>query len=67
MLRQARALAAISPRMVVKIPAINDGFKAISILEKEGVATLRRPSSKPGRSCWRLWRARATPPLTSTG
>ncbi|OHX13373.1 hypothetical protein BI347_07505 [Chromobacterium sphagni] len=40
MLRQARALAAISPRMVVKIPAINDGFKAISILEKEGVATL---------------------------
>ncbi|OHX19631.1 transaldolase family protein [Chromobacterium sphagni] len=40
MLVQARNLASISPRMVIKIPAIHDGFKTISILEKEGIATL---------------------------
>ncbi|WP_047258233.1 transaldolase family protein [Chromobacterium subtsugae] len=40
MLAQARALARISPRMVIKIPAIRHGFQAIATLEKEGIATL---------------------------
>ncbi|MBX9296564.1 transaldolase family protein [Chromobacterium piscinae] len=40
MLAQARRIAGISPRMVVKIPAAGDGFRAMSILEREGIATL---------------------------
>lgn len=37
---QARKLAAISDRIVVKIPAVHDGLRAIAALERENVATL---------------------------
>ncbi|UTH74621.1 transaldolase family protein [Chromobacterium sp. IIBBL 290-4] len=39
-LAQARNLASRSSRIVVKIPAIGDGFRAMAILEKEGIPTL---------------------------
>ncbi|AUH53380.1 hypothetical protein CXB49_22675 [Chromobacterium sp. ATCC 53434] len=39
-LKQARRIARKSPRIVIKIPAIGDGFQAMATLEKEGVATL---------------------------
>ena len=38
--KQACQIAKISKRIIIKIPAINDGFRAIPILEKEGVRTL---------------------------
>jgi TalC/MipB family fructose-6-phosphate aldolase len=38
--KQARRIAKISERIVIKIPAINDGFRAIAILEKEDIHTL---------------------------
>ena len=39
-IKQARRIAKISERIIIKIPAINDGFRAISFLEKEGINTL---------------------------
>jgi len=38
--KQAYQIAKINKRIIIKIPAINDGFRAIPILEKEGVNTL---------------------------
>jgi TalC/MipB family fructose-6-phosphate aldolase len=38
--KQACRIAKISKRLIIKIPAMNDGFRAIPILEKEGVPTL---------------------------
>lgn len=38
--KQACQIAKISKRIIIKIPAINDGFRAIPILEKEGIHTL---------------------------
>lgn len=38
--KQAHRIAKISERIIIKIPAINDGFRAIAILEKEGIRTL---------------------------
>lgn len=39
-LRQARRLAARSERIVVKIPAVGEGFQTMAALEREGIATL---------------------------
>jgi transaldolase len=39
-IKQARRLARISDRIIVKIPAVTDGLRAIAMLEKEGIATL---------------------------
>ncbi len=38
-LKEARALSKISKNIVVKIPIIEDGLKAVSILSKEGIKT----------------------------
>jgi len=38
--KQAFLIAKISNRIIIKIPALDDGFRAIPILEKEGVHTL---------------------------
>jgi TalC/MipB family fructose-6-phosphate aldolase len=38
--KQARKLAAISDRIIVKIPAVDDGFRAIATLERENITTL---------------------------
>lgn len=38
--KQAHRISKISERIIIKIPAINDGFRAIAILEKEGIHTL---------------------------
>lgn len=38
--RQAHRLAKISSRIIIKIPAIHDGLRAISALEKQGIRTL---------------------------
>lgn len=38
--RQARLLAALSPRVLVKIPTTQDGIRAIHLLTKEGIPTL---------------------------
>jgi len=38
--RQAHRLARLSPRIIIKIPAIHDGLRAISALEKQGIHTL---------------------------
>ena len=40
MVKQARKLAAISNRIIVKIPAVHDGFRVIATLEQENIATL---------------------------
>lgn len=37
--REAREIAAISPKMVVKIPMTVEGLKAVQVLSKEGVKT----------------------------
>ncbi|MGF0096214.1 fructose-6-phosphate aldolase [Peptoniphilus sp. SGI.035] len=39
MLKEARALAKISKNIVIKIPMIEEGLKAVSILNKEGIRT----------------------------
>src|ERR1700730_3604469 len=39
-IKQARRIAKISDRIIIKIPAINDGFRAIAALEKDGTSTL---------------------------
>ena len=39
MLREARTLAAISPNVVVKIPCIAEGLKAVKVLAAEGIRT----------------------------
>jgi TalC/MipB family fructose-6-phosphate aldolase len=39
-LRQARRLAAKSDRIVIKIPAVGDGFQTMAALEREGIPTL---------------------------
>jgi TalC/MipB family fructose-6-phosphate aldolase len=39
-IEQSRRLSKLSDRVIIKIPAINDGFHAISFLEKEGICTL---------------------------
>lgn len=39
MLRQAHTLAAIAPNVVVKIPLIADGLKAVKQLSEEGIKT----------------------------
>jgi TalC/MipB family fructose-6-phosphate aldolase len=39
-MRQAQRLAKLSAKIIIKIPAVNDGFHAISALEKQGVRTL---------------------------
>ncbi|PIR59155.1 MAG: fructose-6-phosphate aldolase [Candidatus Pacebacteria bacterium CG10_big_fil_rev_8_21_14_0_10_56_10] len=39
MLEQARALAALHPVVVVKIPCTRDGLKAVKTLKKEGIKT----------------------------
>ena len=39
MLRQAHTLAAIAPNVVVKIPLIADGLKAVKALSEEGIKT----------------------------
>ncbi|TAM54247.1 MAG: hypothetical protein EPN57_06385 [Paraburkholderia sp.] len=39
-IKQAKKLAAISDRIVVKIPAVDDGLRAIATLEGENIATL---------------------------
>jgi TalC/MipB family fructose-6-phosphate aldolase len=38
--KQAKRLVAISDRIVVKIPAVDDGLRAIATLERENIATL---------------------------
>jgi transaldolase len=38
--RQAHRLAKMSSRIIIKIPAIHDGLRAISVLEKQGIPTL---------------------------
>jgi TalC/MipB family fructose-6-phosphate aldolase len=38
--KQAKKLAAISDRIIVKIPAVQDGFRAIATLERDNIATL---------------------------
>lgn len=40
MLKQARTLAALNDRIIVKIPACDEGFKVIGLLANEGIATL---------------------------
>ena len=40
MVREGKALAAVDPRMVVKIPAIWNGFQAVKRLSQVGVKTL---------------------------
>ena len=42
-IKQARRIAKISDRIIIKIPAINDGFRAIAALEKDGTSTLATP------------------------
>lgn len=39
-LKQARTLAGMSERIVVKIPAVEDGFRAITALARENIVTL---------------------------
>ncbi|MHC5099746.1 transaldolase family protein, partial [Peptoniphilus genitalis] len=39
MLKEARELAKISKNIVIKIPMIEEGLKAVSILSKEGIKT----------------------------
>ena len=39
MLREARELAKISPNVVVKIPCIPEGLKAVKVLSAEGIRT----------------------------
>jgi TalC/MipB family fructose-6-phosphate aldolase len=39
-IKQAHKLASISHRIIIKIPAIHEGFKAISHLERESIRTL---------------------------
>ncbi len=39
MLKEARELAKISKNIVIKIPMIEEGLKAVSILSKEGIRT----------------------------
>lgn len=39
-IKQAQAIAKISDRIIIKIPAINDGLRAIPVLEKENIKTL---------------------------
>lgn len=39
-LKEARSLAAFSPRILVKIPATQNGMRAIYVLNQEGVSTL---------------------------
>ena len=39
MLKEARELAKISDNIVIKIPMIEEGLKAVSILSKEGIRT----------------------------
>ncbi len=39
MVKEARELAKISPNLVIKIPFIKEGIKAVKILEPEGIKT----------------------------
>lgn len=39
MVKEARELAKIAPNIVIKIPMIKDGIKAVKILENEGIKT----------------------------
>ena len=39
MVKEARALAKIAPNVVVKIPCISEGLKAVKILHAEGIKT----------------------------
>lgn len=39
MVKEARELAKIAPNIVIKIPFIKDGIKAVKILESEGIKT----------------------------
>lgn len=46
-MNQARKIAAINDRIVVKIPAVHDGFKAIAALERENITTLATAIFEP--------------------
>lgn len=39
MIKEGRAIAAIHPNMVVKIPMTEEGLKAVKVLSKEGIKT----------------------------
>ncbi|MBI4569729.1 MAG: fructose-6-phosphate aldolase [Planctomycetes bacterium] len=39
MLREARVLAKVAPNIVVKVPLIADGLKAVKVLTEEGIRT----------------------------
>jgi len=39
MVKEAREIASIAPNIVVKIPTIKEGVKAVTILSKEGIKT----------------------------
>ena len=39
MIREAREISSIAPSIVVKIPMIKEGLKAVKVLSKEGIKT----------------------------
>lgn len=47
MVRQAVKLAALSKQIIVKIPACEDGFKAIGLLTQQGIPTLATTIFEP--------------------
>jgi TalC/MipB family fructose-6-phosphate aldolase len=47
MLAQARRLAALSKRIIVKIPVTPDGLRAMAILNKENIATMATAIFEP--------------------
>ncbi|PRP72300.1 hypothetical protein BUE93_02355 [Chromobacterium amazonense] len=44
---QARKIAALSERIVIKIPAVGEGFQAMATLEREGIKTLATTIFEP--------------------
>ena len=52
MVREGQVLADLDPHIVVKVPCIADGIKAIRHFTTKGIRTNCTPSSRPGRLCW---------------
>ena len=53
MIREGEELAALNPHIVVKVPCIADGIKAIKYFTEKGIRTVRW-SFRWDRRCWRL-------------
>ena len=54
MIREGEELAALNPHIVVKVPCIADGIKAIKYFTEKGIRTNCTLVFRWDRRCWRL-------------